>query len=71
MKKKLQIAHAIGCFLAVIFIGMGVHAIFGSGLLAWITGAIGVVSIGLLFRNLLPIPRETKPEDELNSVTTT
>ena len=70
MKKKLQIAHFVGCLVAVILIGMGAHAIFGSGLLAWITGGIGVVSVGLLFRNLLPIPREQKPEDELNSVTT-
>jgi hypothetical protein len=50
VKKKLQIAHAIGCLVAVIFIGTGAHAIFGSGLLAFTLGGIAVVSIGLVFR---------------------
>jgi hypothetical protein len=50
VKKKLRIAHAIGCLVAVIFIGMGAHAIFGSGLLAFALGGFAVVSIGLVFR---------------------
>jgi hypothetical protein len=71
VKHKLQIAHAIGCLMAVVFIGMGVQAIFGSGLVAWLAGGIAVVSVGLLFRNPPRVPREKKADpDSLKSVTT-
>ncbi len=50
MKKKLQIAHFVGCLVAVILIGMGAHAIFGSGVVAVVVGGIAVILIGLAFR---------------------